>query len=148
MYIAMPIFRKKSRDLKEAEQFTKDFMELMRQITAGLRSAETAAQATPQLEMLERLASHGMPQAVTFHGLAYLMDDKPWYDPQKGFSLLKKAAESESADSSFCMYQLGLFHLLGRKDIPTDPVMGKYWIERSAALGFGPAIEELKSRWG
>lgn len=144
----MPIFRKKSRNVKEAEQFTKDFMELMHQITAGLRSAETTEQAAQQLEILEGLASHGMPQAVTFHGLAYLMDDKPWYDPQKGLSLLKKAAEGEGAESSFSMHQLGLLYLIGRKDIPTDPVLGKYWIERAAALGFGPAIEERKSRWG
>ena len=84
----MSLFRKKSKDVREAEQFTKEFTELIRQITSALNAAVSTEQAAPSLKMLEGLASYGMPEAKTFHGLAYLMDDKPWYDYGKGLAIM------------------------------------------------------------
>lgn len=144
----MPLFRKKSREEKEAELFTKDFTELLRQIVSALRAAQSAEEAAPHLKMLEGLASHGMPQAQTFHGLAYMMDDKPWYDSEKGFGLLKGAAEGDDPQTAFSKHELGKVYLQGRKDIEPDPVSGRYWIGMAAEMGYAPAVEEMRSRWG
>ena len=144
----MPFFRKKDKADNEAERFTKDFTELIRQITSALNAAVSTEQAAPSLKMLEGLASYGMPEAKTFHGLAYLMDDKPWYDYDKGLAIMKEAADDDDPRSAFSKHQLGRVYLEGRKGVPSDPVSGKWWIERAAGLGFRPAIEEKESRWG
>ena len=144
----MPLFRKKGQADKEAERFTKDFTELIRQITSALNAAVSTEQAEPSLKMLEGLASYGMPEAQTFHGLAYLMDDKPWYDYGKGLEIMKEAADDDDPRSAFSMHQLGRVYLEGRKGVQSDPVSGKWWIEQAAGLGFRPAIEEKESRWG
>ena len=144
----MPLFRKKGQADKEAERFTKDFTELIRQITSALASAGSIEEAAPSLKMLEGLASYGMPEAKTFHGLAYLMDDKPWYDSEKGLGILEGAAEGDDPQTAFSKYELGKVYLDGRKGLPPDPVSGKWWMEQSAALGYQPAVEEKESRWG
>lgn len=59
----MPLFRKKGQADKEAERFTKDFTELIRQITSALNAAVSTEQAASSLKMLEGLASYGMPEA-------------------------------------------------------------------------------------
>lgn len=142
-----PFWKKNDRDKKDAKQFAKDYKELMGRITVSLKAVDTVMEAAPQLEMLEGLASYGMPQAVTFLGLALLMDDKPWYDPVKGLETMKRAAEMDDAQSAFSKLELGRVYLIGRKDIPVDPVSGRYWVEQSAALGYLPALEEIQSRW-
>ena len=144
----MPLFRKKAKGDKDAERFTKDFVELIRQITAALSTAVTVEDAAPSLKMLEGLASYGMPEAKAFHGLAYLMDDKPWYDYGRGLAILKEAAEGDGPQTAFGKYQLGKVYLEGRNGVASDPVSGKWWIEQAAALGYSPAAEEKESRWG
>lgn len=139
---------KRSKTDREQAQFTRDFLTLMGQIISDLRAAESTGEVTTQLEMLEKFASYGMPQAVTFYGLAYMMDDKPWYDPEKGMDILKKAAEGDDTQSAFSKHELGKIYMCGRKGLAADPVSGKYWIGKSAELGYAPAIEEMKERWG
>lgn len=144
----MSLFRKKSPQDSDARQFSKDFITLIGHIIADLKAAESVEEVTAQFEMLKGLASHGMPQAVTFYGLAYMMDDKPWYDSQKGMDILKKAAEGDDAQSGFSKHELGKIYMEGRKGLAPDPVSGRYWIGKAAELGYRPAVKDMETRWG
>ena len=117
-------------------------------VTASWSGASAKLIESEVTQVLEGLASYGMPEAKTFHGLAYLMDDKPWYDYGKGLAIMKEAADDDDPRSAFSKHQLGRVYLEGRKGGPSDPVSGKWWIEQAAGLGFRPAIEEKESRWG
>ena len=85
------------------------------------------------------------PAAKTIYGLAYLMEDKPWYDFKRGFEAIKDAAES---DEPFCWFILGSLYLNGKPELPKDPVSAKYWIDKAVEAGYKDAqvIQELK--WG
>ena len=76
------------------------------------------------------------------------MRDKPWYDFERGFSAIKEAAETAPDNEPFCWYILGTMYLNGRKDIPRDPIQGKYWIDKAAAVGYHNAQVIQEIEWG
>ena len=134
----------------EAKEFTKLFSKLNERILTTLSAAETMAEAKEALGMLENLAGFDLPQAKTMYGLALLMQGKPWYDTKKGLLWLKKGADeadSSDHDASFSMFQYGLVLVDGQLGVPTDPITGKYWIDKAADAGYEPAIKEQKKRW-
>lgn len=139
---------RRSKSDKEAAQFSRDFITLIGHIISDLKAAESVEEVTTQFEILKGLASYGMPQAVTFYGLAYMMDDKPWYDSKKGMDILKKAAEGDDAQSGFIKHELGKIYMEGRKGLAPDPVSGRYWIRKAAELGYRPAVKDVETRWG
>lgn len=64
------------------KQFTKDFTELNKFLIQKLKEAQTTEDAQGDLDMMEGLASqeNSPAEAKTMYGLAYLIEDKPWYD--------------------------------------------------------------------
>ena len=86
-----------------------------------------------------------LAEAKTMYGLAYLIEDKPWYDLQRGFSAVKEAAES---DTPFCWFILGSLYLDGKPGLPKDSVLAKHWIEKAADAGFQDAIRLRELQWG
>ena len=129
------------------KQFTKDFTELNKSLIQRLKAAQTLEDAQGALDMMERLASqeNSPVEAKTMYGLAYLIDDKPWYDLQRGFSAVKEAAES---DTPFCWFILGSLYLDGKPGLPKDSVLAKHWIEKAADAGFQDAIRLRELQWG
>ena len=129
------------------KQFTKDFTELGKSLIQRLMSAQTTEEAQGALDMVEGLASqeNSPAAAKTMYGLAYLIEDKPWYDFQKGFSAVKVAAES---DDPFSWFMLGSLYLNGKPELPKDPVLAKYWIERAAEAGYKDAVLIRELQWG
>ena len=67
-----------------------------------------------------------IPAAKTILGLAYLMEDKPWYDFKRGFQAIQVAAEE---DEPLCWFALGSIYLNGKPELPKDPVSAKHWME-------------------
>ena len=128
-------------------QFTKDFIELNKSLIQRLMSAQTTEDAEGALDMMESLASqkNSPAEAKTMYGLAYLIEDKPWYDFQKGFTAVKEAAES---DKPFCWFILGSLYLDGKPDLPQDPVQAKYWITKAADAGYKDAAIIQELQWG
>ena len=128
-------------------QFTKDFTELNKSLIQKLRAAQTVEDAQGALDMMKSLASqeNSPAEAKTIYGLAYLIEDKPWYDLQRGFSAVKEAAES---DTPFCWFILGSLYLDGKPGLPKDRVLAKHWIERAADAGFQDAIRLRELQWG
>ena len=128
-------------------QFTKDFTELSKSLIQRLMSAQTTEEAQDALDMVEGLASqeNSPATAKTLYGLAYLIEDKPWYDFQKGFTAVKKAAES---DDPFSWFMLGSLYLNGKPELSKDPVQAKYWIEKAAEAGYKDAVLIKELQWG
>ena len=128
-------------------QFIKDFTELSKSLIQRLMSAQTTEEAQDALGMVEGLASqeNSPATAKTLYGLAYLIEDKPWYDFQKGFSAVKEAAES---DDPFSWFMLGSLYLNGKPELPKDPVLAKYWIEKAANAGHKDAVLIRELQWG
>lgn len=116
-------------------------------LLARLKAAESTEEIQRALDRLEEMATedNAMPAAKTLYGLAYLMEDKPWYDFQKGFQAVKDAAE---CDEPFCWFILGSLYLNGKPELPKDPILAKYWIDKAADAGYQDAqvIQELQ--WG
>lgn len=129
------------------KQFTKDFTELNKFLIQKLKEAQTTEDAHGALDMMEGLASqeNSPAEAKTMYGLAYLIEDKPWYDFQKGFFAVKEAAES---DTPFCWFILGSLYLDGKPGLPKDPVLAKHWIEKAADVGYQDAIRLRELQWG
>ena len=129
------------------KQFTKDFTELSKSLIQKLMSTQTTQEAQGALDMVEGLASQEKSPATakTMYGLAYLMEDKPWYDFQKGFTAVKEAAES---DDPFSWFILGSLYLNGKPELPKDPVLAKYWIEKAADAGHKDAVLVRELQWG
>ena len=129
------------------KQFTKDFAELNKSLLQKLMVAQTTEEAQGVLDMVEGLAAQENSPAVakTMYGLAYLIEDKPWYDFQKGFSAIKDAAESEEP---FCWFILGSIYLNGKLELPKDPIQAKYWIEKAADAGYKDAVLIRELQWG
>lgn len=132
------------------KQFTKDFSELTSIITQRLMSANSVEEVKDELSMLEKMANNPNSPATakTVFGLAYLMDDKPWYDLEKGFTAVKNAAEVAKDNEPFCWFMLGSIYLNGKKDIPKDIISAKYWIEKSADAGYKDAVVIKEIEWG
>ena len=129
------------------KQFTKDFTELSKSLIQRLMSAQTTEEAQGALDMVEGLVSqeNSPAAAKTIYGLAYLIEDKPWYDFQKGFTAIKEAAES---DDPFSWFILGSLYLNGKPELPKDPVLAKYWIEKAAEAGYKDAVLIKELQWG
>ena len=129
------------------KQFTKDFTRLNKSLLQKLTLAQTTEEAQRGLDMLEGLATqeNSPVAAKTMYGLAYLMEDKPWYDFERGFQLIKEAAES---DEPFCWFMLGSLYLNGKPDLPKDPISAKYWIEKAADAGYKDAVVIQELQWG
>ena len=100
--------------------------------------------------MLEGLATNpNCPNPIkTMCGLAYLMEDKEWYDVEKGMTLIKDAAERAEDREPFCWYVLGCLYMNGQKGLEKDIVSAKYWIDKSANVGYTPAKNMIYLRWG
>lgn len=132
------------------KQFNKDFKTLTEGVLSALKIIETREEAQRWLDMLEGLASqpYSPATAKAIYGYAYLMEDKPWYDFERGFSAVKEAAETAPDNEPFCWYILGTMYLNGRKDIPRDPIQGKYWIDKAAAVGYHNAQVIQEIEWG
>lgn len=129
------------------KQFTKDFTELNKSLFQKLMVTQTAEEAQGILDMVEGLtAQENSPAtAKTMYGLAYLIEDKPWYDFQKGFMAVKEAAES---DDPFCWFTFGSLYLNGKPGLQKDPILAKYWIEKAADAGYKDAILIRELQWG
>jgi len=131
-------------------QFTKDFKELTAIITKRLQSADTTDEVQNELSMLEGLATNkNAPAAAkTIYGLAYLMDDKPWYDFKKGFDAVKEGANEAQKYESFCWFILGSLYLSGKPDLPKDIISAKYWIKKAVDAGYKDAVLVYELNWG
>ena len=129
------------------KQFTNDFTELNKSLIQKLMAAHTTEEAQGALDMVEGLASqeNSPATAKTMYGLAYLIEDKPWYDFQKGFTAVKEAAES---DDPFSWFILGSLYLNGKPELSKDPVLAKYWIEKAADAGHKDAVLIRELQWG
>ena len=128
-------------------QFTKDLNELNKSLIQKLMVDQTTEEAQDALDMVEGLASqeNSPATAKTIYGLAYLIEDKPWYDFQKGFTAVKEAAES---DDPFSWFILGSLYLNGKPELPKDPVLAKFWIEKAADAGHKDAVLIRELQWG
>ena len=111
---------------------------------AGLAMAETTEKALKALDDMEKEAKK-IPAAKTILGLGYLLEGKPWYDFKKGFQAIKEAAESEEP---FCWFILGSLYLNGKPELPKDPILAKYWIEKAAEEGYKDAVVIRDKKWG
>ena len=129
------------------KQFSKDFTDLNKSLVQKLMVAQTTEEARGVLDMVEGLAAqeNSPATAKTMYGLAYLIEDKPWYDFQKGFTAVKEAAES---DDPFSWFILGSLYLNGKPELPKDPVLAKYWIEKAADAGHKDAVLIRELQWG
>ena len=132
------------------KQFTKDITKLMRIIFRRLSSATSISEVKEEFGMLEGLATNpNCPNPIkTMCGLAYLMEDKEWYDVKKGMGIIKMAAENAEDREPFCWFVLGQLYLNGKKGLPKDTVSAKYWIDKSAKVGYTPAQNMMELQWG
>ena len=133
--------------IHDDNQFTKDFTDLNKSLVQKLMVVQTTEEARGVLDMVEGLAAqeNSPATAKAIYGLAYLIEDKPWYDFQKGFTAVKEAAESEDP---FCWFTLGSLYLNGKPGLPKDPILAKYWIEKAADAGYKDAVLLRELQWG
>ena len=125
--------------------FEATYAELVDHISGRIMGAESFSEVKEPLYMLKDLADKGLNHALAMYGLAYLMEDKEWYDRKKGMEALTKAAD---AGEPFAQHMLGSILYSGLKGIPRDPIMAKFWIEQSASHGYPPAVEDKEKLWG
>ena len=125
----------------------KEYTGLNKSIIEQLNLAQTQEDAQEFLDMLEGLATHEKAPLVakTLYGLAYLMDNKPWYDFTRGFEAVKEAAEG---DEPFCWFILGSLYLNGKPDLKKDLISAKYWLGKAADAGFNEAVSIYDFEWG
>lgn len=132
------------------KQFSKDFTELTTLITQKLQAANSVEEVQQDLSMLESLATNknAPAPAKTIYGLAYLMEDKPWYDFRKGFDAVKEGANEAQENESFCWFILGSLYLNGKPDLPKDIISAKYWIKKAVDAGNKEAEFIYELNWG
>ena len=119
---------------------TPSYMDSANLFLAGLTMAETTEKALKALDDMEKEAKE-IPAAKTILGLGYLLEGKPWYDFERGFQAIKEAAESEEP---FCWFILGSLYLNGKPDLPKDPILAKYWIDKAAGYKDAVVIRDIK----
>lgn len=136
------LFRKKQKT--PYEQFVGDYSDLLEIITGKIMDAEDYSEIEEPMGMLDHLAELGLDHARGMYGLAYLRDDKPWYDPEKGIEALKKAAEN---GDPFSEHMLGSILFNGQRGIPVDKIMSKYWLDKAAEAGYEPAQDDKAMIW-
>ena len=124
-----------------------DYTELNNSIIKQLNLAQTTDEAQEFLDMLNGLATHEDAPLVakTIYGIAYLMEDKPWYDFERGFGAVQEAAEG---DEPFCWFVLGSIYLNGKPGLQKDPISAKYWLKKAADAGRSDAISMYELEWG
>ena len=132
------------------KQFSKDFVELTTHITKRLQKADSTTEVEEELSMLEGLATNpnAPAPAKTIYGIAYLMSGKEWYDFERGFEWVKKGAEDADEHNPFCWYILGALYLNGKPELPKDIISAKYWLDKSAKVGYTPANNLMELQWG
>ena len=135
------LFKKKKTP---ADNMVRDYSDLLDMITDKVMEAEDYSEIEEPLQMLDRLAELGLEHARGMYALALLRDDKPWYDPEKGMKALTQAAEKGEPCSQ---HMLGSILFEGRRGIPKDRVMSKYWFNKSAESGYEPALEDMERLW-
>lgn len=123
---------------------TPSYMDSANLFLAGLAMADTTEKAQKALDEMEKEAKE-TPAAKTILGLGYLLEDKPWYDFNRGFEAVKEAAESEEP---FCWFILGSLYLNGKPELPEDPILAKYWIDKAAEAGYQDAVVIQELKWG
>ena len=130
-------------DVRVLEKYT----ELNKSILKQLNLAQTKEEAQVFLDMIEGLATHENAPLVakTMYGLAYLMENKPWYDFTRGFEAVKEAAEG---DEPFCWFILGSLYLNGKPDLQKDLISAKYWLGKAAEAGYKEAVSIYDFEWG
>lgn len=69
-----------------------------------------------------------IPMMQYLYGIALLDRDKEWFDPREGRLYLERAAEAGLADAQ---YDLALLLYSGARGMDPDPVMARYWEEKS-----------------
>ena len=123
------------------------YMETANLFLSRLSKAETTEEIQKALDGMAKMATedNADPAAKTILGLAYLMDDKPWYNFNRGFEAIKDAAEG---NEPFCWFILGSLYLNGRADIKKDPILAKYWIKKAADKGYQDAAKIYDLEWG
>ena len=128
-------------------QVLKKYTELNKSILKQLNLAQTKEDAQEFLDMIEGLATHENAPLVakTMYGLAYLMENKPWYDFSRGFEAVKEAAEG---DEPFCWFILGSLYLNGKPDLQKDLISAKYWLGKAAEAGYKEAVYIYNFEWG
>ncbi len=128
-------------------QVLKEYTELNKSILEQLNLAQTKEDAQEFLDMIEGLATHENAPLVanTMYGLAYLMENKPWYDLTRGFEAVKKAAEG---DDPFCWFILGSLYLNGKPGMQKDLISAKYWLGKAAEAGYKEAVSIYDFEWG
>lgn len=116
-------------------------------LLARLKVAVKTEEIQVVLDRLEEMASedNAIPASKTLYGLAFLMEDKPWYDFKRGFTAVQKAAEG---DEPFCWFVLGSLYLNGKPELKKDPISAKYWIEKAAEAGYQDAVVVQELQWG
>lgn len=137
-------------DLITDKEFTKKVTKLLRIIYKKLSSAQSIEEVKGELEMIDGLATHpNCPNKLkTLCGFAYMMEDKDWYDVEKGLGMIKTAAESANEREPFCWYVLGSMYLKGSDGLEKDPISAKYWLEKSAKVGYKVAENLMELKWG
>ena len=123
---------------------TPSYMDSANLFLAGLTMAGTTEKALKALDDMEKEAKE-TPASKTILGLGYLLEGKPWYDFKRGFQAIKEAAESEEP---FCWFILGSLYLNGKPELPKDPILAKYWIEKAADSGYHDAVVIRDIKWG
>ena len=123
---------------------TPSYMDSANLFLAGLAMAGTTEKALKALDDMEKEAKE-IPAAKTILGLGYLLEGKPWYDFKRGFQAIKEAAEGEEP---FCWFILGSLYLNGKPELPKDPILAKYWIEKAADSGYKDAVVIRDIKWG
>ncbi len=123
---------------------TPSYMDSANLFLAGLAMADKTEKALKALDDMEKEAKE-IPAAKTILGLGYLLEGKPWYDFKRGFQAITEAAESEEP---FCWFILGSLYLNGKPELPKDPILAKYWIEKAADEGYQDAAKIYDLEWG
>ena len=123
---------------------TPSYLDSANLFLAGLAMADTTEKVEKALDEMEKEAIE-TPAAKTILGLAYLMEDKPWHDFERGFQAIKEAAEG---DEPFCWFMLGSLYLNGKPELPKDPILAKYWIDKAADSGYEDAVVIRDKKWG
>ena len=123
---------------------TSSYMDSASLFLSRLAVAESTEEIQKALDGMEETAKT-IPAAKTILGLAYLLEEKPWYDFERGFQAITEAAESEEP---FCWFILGSLYLNGKPELPKDPILAKYWIEKAADEGYQDAAKIYDLEWG
>ena len=128
-------------------QILEEYSELNKSIIKQLNLAQTIEDAQEYLDMLKGLATHENAPLVakTMYGMAYLMEDKPWYDLRCGLDAIMEAAEG---NDPFCWFILGSLYLNGKPGMKKDLISAKYWLGKAAEAGYREAVSIYDFEWG